>query len=277
MKVTFLLCAICLLLASAPKPTQAQNYCGTGWEPCCPWWDQSVWQDWCWPDWQRPQPQPEPEPPPVILVTAITQAEKDVYNADADKFATAVKYFTFIAANARQSPDMVLQLVSKLATAAAIGSQLAEFYLRAAANDPWDDDYLYVYDAPTLSAGELSLEYCSEDGTVTGYCNWFIETMRWMARNGDGAYVSLNRSGTCEQVSGSDCAERQAILARDYLRLMGDAMRNAGWILTVLRDEFYANPDNDVYSPECDCSISGALDAATLLFWDSGYFSQNLP
>lgn len=183
----------------------------------------------------------------------------------------AFKWFSLIAATAKSfGGDQVSTLIAQLAAAAALGSRWAQTYLEAEASDPWDDDYQSPFYAPLWSAAELGFEYCAGEGAVSSYCNAFIYTITRIEQNGDGAYVSLNRSGTCSQVGDSDCAKWQADIAKWYMRQQGDAMRDAGYYLWVLRDN-----TQDIYSPECNCWLSQALDQAAGDFWNSGEFLQN--
>lgn len=208
---------------------------------------------------------------PVVVAAAISQEEKDQYTRDAEKMGQGAKYFALIAATAKSfGADPVAQLIFKGATAAALGARWAQAYLEAAANDPEDWDYQSVFDAPWWSAAQLGFEYCAGEGADAVYCNAFINTIPRIQRHGEGAYVSLNRSGTCSQVGNSDCARWQADLAKWYLRQMGDAMRDAGWYLWAMRDN-----TSDVYSPECECWLSEALSQAGDDFWNSGEYLRN--
>jgi hypothetical protein len=183
----------------------------------------------------------------------------------------AAKYFALIAATAKSfGSDEVSTTIAKLAAAAALGSQWAQAYLEAEAADPWDDDYPYPYDAPWWSAAQLGFEYCAGEGVVAAYCNAFIDTIPRVQRNGEGAYVSLNRAGTCAQLVNWDCAGWQADRAKWYMRQQGDAMRDAGYYLWVLRDN-----TSDIYSPECECWLSAALNQAGNDFWNSGEYLRN--
>ena len=211
----------------------------------------------------------------VQLVAAIPQEDKDQLLRDAEKMRRGAAYFTLIARTARQfGPDPVAQLIEQAATAAALGAAYAQAYLEAAALDPWDDYYNWPYDAPVPSAEQLGLERCAGESTAAIYCNVMIDMIQHVAQNGDGAYVSLNRSGTCAQIPGSDCAQWQAERAYAYLHLMGDYMRWAGWTFAVLREEYSYN-GQDLYSPECDCPLTWVLNEASNDFWNSGSYLMN--
>jgi hypothetical protein len=202
-----------------------------------------------------------------LVFAALSQADKDQLWQDAAKMGQAFKWFTLIAATAKSfGQDQVSTLIAQLASAAALGAKWAQAYLEAEAADPWDDAYGDPFDAPFYSPSDLGFEYCGG----TAYCNDFANTMTRVQRNGDGAYVSLNRAGTCAQVGNSDCAQWQGDRARWYLREQGDAMRDAGYFLWMVRDN-----TNDIYSPECDCWLSNALYQAAGDLWDSGEYLRN--
>jgi hypothetical protein len=222
--------------------------------PCCPWWkDKSQWDASC------------------FAKPALTQDEKDQLWKDAAKMGQGARLFALIAATFRGfGPDPVAQLIVKAAAAGALGAQWAQVYLEAQAADP--DDYdKSDYDAPWWTAEQLGFELCDGEGAFPDYCNAFIWNVPRIQRNGEGAYVSLNRSSGCVTTGDRDCAQHQADVAKWYMREMGDAMRDAGWYLSVLRD----NLPTDGYNAECNCWLSQVLYQAAGDFWNSGEYLRN--
>lgn len=248
------------------QPQPETEACGGWWNPCCPWWDQSAWAASCY-----PQEQPVVQ---QIVHRGVSQADKDRYTADAEKMKRARNYFLAMVASLELfGKDELQEVLSSAAKAAAVMALWAQLYLEGLANDPWDDNYAYAYDAPLPSAESLELTYCSEDSTAGVYCNVLVEATRWTVRNGDGAYTSLNRSGTCEQVEGSNCAQQRADEAYDYIVALGQPVQDAGYAMSVLRDLILEDGGSeDVYSPECDCWFADALGQTAQDLWDAGQY-----
>jgi hypothetical protein len=234
--------------------------------PCCPWWkDKSEWDASCFPNDPKPQP---------IVHRGVSQADKDRYTQDAEKFKTGAKYFAAMAATAALfGKDEVQEVIFKLSTTAAVLATWAQYYFEGLAKDPPVENWWEAYDAPVPSAEELGLEYYySADSTAGAYYNWLVDLTRMVYRNGDGAYESLNRSGTCE-IENYDCGQWQADLAYDYILALGDQLMNAGYAMAVLRDQFmYVEGLWDPYSPEIDAPLSWVLDRTSPDFWDAGYY-----
>ena len=263
------LIALCLVLVSSSEAQACDEFHGDNNCTC----EQSIFNPCCppWEPWKCPAGGPAGQPASVL-----SPDEKAQLHKDADKMATGVKYFTFIAATARRSPDPIARLIAAAATAAATGAQLGEFYLRAAANDPWDAAFASPYAAPLLSPGQLGMEYCQGEGGLVWACNELVYSFTVIAQNGDGAYVSLNRSGSCSLLVNSGCFQWQGDRAREYLRIMGAYAQYAGWVFAVLRDEFMNNSSMyDLYSPEGGIPLSYALDQAAWSFWEAGQFLQS--
>jgi hypothetical protein len=257
------------LIASAfamPPDVQAQA-CGGWWDPCCDQYDKSKWDLSCYPEWERRQMEEQQVQP--ITHRGVEQSDKDYYAKSAEGFKAGRNYFLAIAATAALfEKDEVQEVIVKGAQVAAVLALWAQLYFEALAKDPWDDNYAYPYDAPWPSAEELGLTYLSDNSAAEGFINVLVSATRELYRTGDGAYTSINRSGTCEQVEGSNCAQQRADEAYAYIVAMSSPMYVAAYGLSGLRDIFlYEGASYDFYSPECDCSLTGALDQSAWDFW----------
>lgn len=208
------------------------------------------------------------------VAAAYTQEEKDRFARDAANIARAAAALQIIARVTSGSPDMIMQLISKLTQTGASAGGLAALYLEAQAADPWDDLHEYPYDPP-LPDGDYSSCSGSDfgDGIAEQYCNELVGTMRWAGMNSDGAYVSANRYG-----SGGPLWQYDR--TRDFARRLGDDLAYGAWVVAVLRDEFNGDigyqQNHNIWLGECNCDAVSEFDNLSRALYEAGWYLQNL-
>ena len=126
-------------LVAPSMPAEAQNpTCGDWWNPCCPWWDKSLWDAHC---------MTPPMPPPV------DEHKKNVARANVQYFTSARDFFQYLGNGLDYLPGG--GLAGKLVRPLQAYTQRQIEASQKIVDDPWDPNYRERYQPRYLSAEEL--------------------------------------------------------------------------------------------------------------------------
>jgi hypothetical protein len=184
--------------------------------PCCPWWDQSKWKDWCWAanGLIKPTVSPAKKNAARIYRNYLDEAYGGLYAASiptcgASIFAPYAFGLGCITAGAGMfMADRMGKAQEKII------------------NDPWDDSYYQPYDGCWDCAVDEQYAPYTGDPDVDTIIYSKVVGLFYIAF----IYVSVNRSSTCYG-AGADCGGWQADRANWFTATSSMASSSIRWFM----------------------------------------------